>query len=77
MIRSLTLTLALLISGCTLHADYVKQDRANYEQMAPVVRKCLELTDHYDDDFEKDIEDRLQAWDAWTSSAIAQIESSK
>jgi hypothetical protein len=75
MNRFFALILLILISGCSLHEDYVRQDRANYETLAPVVRKLLDTSDHYDDDFEKDIEDRLNSWDAWSSSAIASIES--
>ena len=70
MIRIASLTLALLISGCTLHGDYVKQDRANYETLAPVVSKMLTETKLYDEDFKEDIRDRLASWDAWTLAAI-------
>ena len=70
MICSVAFGILLLMSGCTLHGDYVKQDRANYETLAPVVSKMLTETKLYDEDFKDDIRDRLASWDAWTLAAI-------
>lgn len=64
----------LLVAGCcSLPVDYVKQDRRNYETLAPRIRKLLETSDYYDEDQEADIEDRLQAWDFKTAQALASI----
>ena len=72
------LVLAILLSGCgSLQENYVKQDRANYETLAPRIRKLMETSDHYDADQEQDIEDRLQGWDAKTTQALAAIKKAK
>lgn len=65
--------LALGLSACSLSADYVRQDRANYEQIAPVVSKLLAETAIYDDEFEQDIRDRLNAWDAWSQAGMESL----
>ncbi len=68
------LFILVLLAGCgTLHENYVKQDRANYETLAPRIRKLMETSDHYDEDQEADIEDRLQGWDAKTTQALATL----
>ena len=65
----------VLLAGCgTLHEKYVKQDRANYETLAPRVRKMLTSTTEYDDDQKQDIEDRLKAWDLKTTEALKSLE---
>ncbi len=65
------LLILVLLSGCeTLHENYVKQDRQNYETLAPRIEKMMETSDHYTEDQEQDIKDRLKAWDAWTTQAM-------
>lgn len=66
--------LVLCTGCCGLNEAYVKQDRANYETLAPVVRKYLNETDILDDETEADVEDRLQAWDLWTSMGVRTFE---
>ena len=70
--RNLLFVSIIMLAGCgSLQENYVKQDRANYETLAPRVRKLMETSDHYDADQEQDIEDRLQGWDAKTTAALA------
>jgi hypothetical protein len=69
------LAILLLASGCSLHADYVRQDRANYETWAPLIRRYVAETDIYSSTFEQDQLDRLEAWDAWTTAGVASIDS--
>ena len=69
------LVLLALVTGCgSLHADYVRQDRANYETLAPVVRRLIQESDVLDPDEEADVEDRLNGWDARTSAAVKSLE---
>jgi len=72
--RKLMLGLTLVLAGCgSLHENYVKQDRANYETLAPRVRKMLKTTTEYDAAQKQDIEDRLQAWDASSQAGMDSI----
>ena len=76
--RSLVLILMLLLCGCgSLHESYVKQDRNNYETLWPRVEKMLEATDIFDEDQEKDINDRGEAWDAWTTQGMNSFKKEK
>lgn len=73
--RALICGLAIVLAGCgTLNEKYVKQDRMNYETLAPRIRKMLTSTTEYDGDQKKDIEDRLQAWDTWSAEGVASLE---
>lgn len=67
------LLLGLVLAGCSLNADYVRQDRNNYETLAPVVRRYIEDTSIYPPEKEDDILDRLEAWDAWSSAGMRSI----
>ena len=61
----------VLVCGCSLHEDYVRQDRANYETLRPVIEALQKAApDLYDDDFDADITDRLNGWDAKTTQAL-------
>ena len=72
--RKLAVGLVFLFVGCgTLHEKYVKQDRANFETLAPRIRKMMDASEVYDDDQEADIEDRLQLWDARLTQAEAAL----
>ncbi len=76
--RKLALGLVIFLAGCgSLHESYVQQDRANYETLAPRVRKLMETSDHYTPKQEQDIEDRLQGWDAKTLQGLADIKKAK
>lgn len=66
-------TLVLLAGCCSLNENYIRQDRANYETLAPRVRKMLVTTTEYDDDQKQDIEDRLQGWDASSAAGMETI----
>ena len=68
--RTLLLALVLCTGCCTLNQDYVKQDRKNYETLAPRIRKMLTSTTEYDDSQKQDIEDRLQGWDTKTAAGL-------
>ena len=73
--RKLLLSLVLIFSGCgSLHEEYVKQDRNNYETLWPRIEKMLESTTEYDDDQKADIQDRGNAWDAWTTQGMKAFE---
>jgi len=65
----------VLVCGCSLHEDYVRQDRANYETLRPVIEKWIAETETFDDDFEADITDRMNGWDARTTQALETFES--
>lgn len=70
--RKLAVGLVFLFAGCgTLHEKYVKQDRANYETLAPRIRKMMTDSEVYTETQEGDIEDRLQLWDARLTQAEA------
>ena len=70
--RKFLFPVILILAGCgSLHEDYVRQDRANYETLAPRIRKMLTSTTEYDDAQKQDIEDRLQGWDAKSAAAVA------
>lgn len=57
------LLVSLLLSGCCgLQQVYVEQDRRNYDTLAPRIEKLMETSDHYDEDQEQDIRDRLVGW---------------
>lgn len=72
--RRLTYGLIFLLAGCcTLNEDYIRQDRANYETLAPRVRKMLKTTKEFDDVQKLDIEDRLEAWDTKSAAAMATL----
>lgn len=61
----------VLLTGCgSLDAAYVKQDRANYETLAPRVRELLDKTDIFPADEEDDIRDRLNGWDARSANGV-------
>lgn len=63
----------LILAGCgSLHENYVKQDRNNYETLWPLVEEMLE-TAPYDTVKKLDIKDRGMAWDLWTSEALEAI----
>jgi len=73
--RTMMLAVVLLATACSsLPEKYVKQDRANYETLAPRIRKLMETSDHYSEDQEEDIEDRLQGWDARSAAAMEAIQ---
>jgi len=64
----------VLLAGCgTLNEKYVKQDRANYETLAPRIRAMLQETKLYDKDQKADIEDRLNSWDVWTTEGLESV----
>ena len=74
--RKVLLGLVVVLAGCgTLHEKYVRQDRANYETLAPRVRKMMAASEVYSPMQEKDIEDRLVACDTLTAVSIATIDS--
>lgn len=76
--KKLLLAGIIMLAGCgSLQESYVKQDRANYETLAPRVRKLMETSEHYTAEQEQDIEDRLQGWDAKTTQALADIKKAK
>jgi len=73
--RKLAVGLVFLFVGCgTLHEKYVEQDRANFETLAPRIRKMMDASDVYTDEQEGDIEDRLQLWDMRLTQAEAALE---
>jgi hypothetical protein len=47
-----------------LQKEYVQQDRRSYDTLAPRIEKLMETSDHYDEDQEQDIRDRLNMWEA-------------
>lgn len=65
------LIMVVLLCGCSLHEDYVRQDRDNYETLRPVIERYMAESDAFDEDFEADIADRLNGWDAKTTQALA------
>lgn len=72
--RKLMLGLTLVLAGCgSLHEGYVRQDRANYETLAPRVRKMLKTTTEFDAQQKTDIYDRLEAWDASSQAGMDAI----
>jgi len=69
--RRLAIILVLFFSGCcTLNENYVKQDRMNYETLAPRIRIFVSSSDQFTDDQKQDIKDRLEAWDLWTTEGL-------
>jgi hypothetical protein len=63
-------SIILLAGCCTLNENYIRQDRKNYETLAPRIRTMLETTAAFDDAQKRDIEDRLQGWDAKSTQAM-------
>ena len=63
----------ILFSGCSLNENYVRQDRANFETLAPRIRKMMTTTTEYDESQKGDIEDRLQLWKARITQAEAAL----
>lgn len=72
--KKLIYGLILMAGCCTLNADYIKQDRQNYETLAPRIRKMLRSTAEYSPAQKQDIEDRLNGWDVRTSQGILAVE---
>ena len=72
--KKLILALVLLCGCGSLHENYVRQDRANYETLAPRIRKMMTTTTEYTPVQQADIEDRLQGWDAKTLAALESLE---
>lgn len=65
------LIVLILLCSCSLHEEYVRQDRANYETLRPIIEALQEAApDLYDDDFDADITDRLNGWNAKTTQAM-------
>lgn len=68
------LLLVFLLTGCgSLHESYVKQDRSNFETLAPKVNILLDNSSILPPDEEQDIRDRLNSWDARTTAAIKSL----
>ena len=57
--KKLLFTLILCVGCCGLPRDYVEQDRASFDTLAPRVRAMVAETQLYDDTQKKDILDRL------------------
>ena len=72
------LCILILLVGCgSLHEDYVKQDRANYETLAPVISSLLAESKKMSAADKADVEDRLQGWDTKTTAALESIAKEK
>jgi len=67
--KRLMISLVLLMGCGTLHEDYVKQDRNNYETLWPCIEEMLETSD-YSEDKKLDIKDRGASWDLWTLEGL-------
>jgi len=76
--KKLLISAVLALTACgSLQESYVKQDRKNFETLAPRIRTMMAKSDVYTPAQEADIEDRLQAWEAWTDAALKTIEEEK
>ena len=72
------LCILVLFVGCgNLHEDYVKQDRANYETLAPVISSLLAESKKMSENDKADVQDRLEGWDAKTTAALESIAKDK